>query len=115
LRRAMICAGDSQLEQERAHSRRLGERVVALEAGERHAARALEEVRGQLEVSHLCTCIGSPCLRHCVHGASIDRALRPPAARARDPGAERAAATADPAEERGDCEPAGGSQGAAAD
>ena len=67
----MICAGDSQLEQERAHSRRLGERVVALEAGERHAARALEEVRGQLEVSHLCTCIGSPCLRHCVHGASI--------------------------------------------
>eukprot|EP01047_Picozoa_sp_COSAG01_P122629 COSAG01_NODE_51496_length_354_cov_1.007843_1_plen_70_part_10 len=24
-------------------------------------------------VSHLCTCIGSPCLRHCVHGASIGR------------------------------------------
>jgi hypothetical protein len=22
-------------------------------------------------VSHSCTCIGSPCLRHCVHGASI--------------------------------------------
>eukprot|EP01047_Picozoa_sp_COSAG01_P032970 COSAG01_NODE_2405_length_7756_cov_2.156589_2_plen_87_part_00 len=22
-------------------------------------------------VSHLCACIGSPCLRHCVHGASI--------------------------------------------
>jgi hypothetical protein len=22
-------------------------------------------------VSHSCACIGSPCLRHCVHGASI--------------------------------------------
>ena len=22
------------------------------------------------EVSHSCACIGSPCLRHCVHGAS---------------------------------------------
>eukprot|EP01047_Picozoa_sp_COSAG01_P068810 COSAG01_NODE_10029_length_2270_cov_30.333487_4_plen_114_part_00 len=28
-------------------------------------------------VSHLCTCIGSPCLRHCVHGAPIGRAPAP--------------------------------------
>jgi hypothetical protein len=26
---------------------------------------------GDLLVSHSCACIGSPCLRHCVHGASI--------------------------------------------
>jgi hypothetical protein len=23
------------------------------------------------EVSHSCACIGSPCLKHCVHGAAI--------------------------------------------
>jgi hypothetical protein len=28
---------------------------------------------GREEVSHLCACIGSPCLRQCVHGAPIGR------------------------------------------
>jgi hypothetical protein len=28
-----------------------------------------------IQVSHLCACIGSPCLRHCVHGASIGATL----------------------------------------
>ena len=40
---------DSQLEQEKARSRSLTERMVSLEAGERHATRVLEEVREQLE------------------------------------------------------------------
>ena len=39
---------DSQLEQEKARSRSLTERMVSLEAGERHATRVLEEVREQL-------------------------------------------------------------------
>jgi hypothetical protein len=28
-------------------------------------------------VSHFCACIGSPCLRHCGHGASIGGVLGP--------------------------------------
>jgi hypothetical protein len=36
------------------------------------ARRAAEPLPGAAAaVSHSCTCIGSPCLRHCVHGASI--------------------------------------------
>jgi hypothetical protein len=31
---------------------------------------------GGARVSHLCVCIGSPCLRQCVHGASIERRRR---------------------------------------
>ena len=33
-------------------------------------------VREVLAVSHWCACIGSPCLRRCVHGASIGARLR---------------------------------------
>jgi hypothetical protein len=42
---------------------------------------ALPKGRATWAVSHSCTCIGSPCLRHCVHGASIG-ACEPPRWRA---------------------------------
>jgi hypothetical protein len=35
------------------------------------ALAALSEEHAAATVSHSCVCIGSPCLRHCVHDASI--------------------------------------------
>eukprot|EP01047_Picozoa_sp_COSAG01_P019008 COSAG01_NODE_1043_length_11954_cov_9.077014_14_plen_261_part_00 len=49
----------------------------------------LQELLAQTPVSHFCACIGSPCLRQCVHGAPIGGALRLHAAGARH-GAHRA-------------------------
>jgi hypothetical protein len=54
-------------------------RALQEENGARRAAARAEaaELRAQLAareaaaVSHFCACIGSPCLRRCVHGASI--------------------------------------------
>jgi hypothetical protein len=40
-------------------------------------------------VSHFCACIGSPCLRHCGHGASIGRRRRARGRGSRRPWATR--------------------------
>eukprot|EP01049_Picozoa_sp_SAG25_P007205 SAG25_NODE_574_length_6809_cov_44.177943_7_plen_580_part_01 len=45
---------------------------ISSSGGGRPAARrSRADGRGAAAVSHSCACIGSPCLRHCVHGASI--------------------------------------------
>jgi hypothetical protein len=44
-----------------------GQQAAAAECSQRVAASS----RAGAAVSHSCACIGSPCLSHCVHGASI--------------------------------------------
>jgi hypothetical protein len=68
----------SALELERARER-AGEGLLEWESwmvvglGQAGRGGGMEEKEQQEEeqVSHLCACIGSPCLRHCGHGASI--------------------------------------------